>query len=243
MKAEFNEREYETCFLAEFLRKYQKQVVSPPMIPTLLEENRLGYDVELKLKSNKRVKSIFIQFKVPIYSDRWHVFLGRGGHYKFKITRLSRSQQHNLLVNLGRKGESVFYNSTLFHRRSDLVRYFSGDQIIYNSRFFNPIEIGIINDNEQHNVAYDIQGARACFQSEPKEITISSDFQGAIDSSREIDKEYIGRLFLDLMECFKEVNKYGISLPDKIREEKDDLPKIKYVLNKIYNLTWLLIEV
>lgn len=238
----FNEREFELVYTAEFIRAHNDFLAESPICPTLQEESRLGYDVELRLKAGKRIKSFFLQHKVSTYHNRWHPHHRVKPYYKFNIHRLKKSRQHNLLVCLANRGESVFYNAPEFHLRRDLIKNFVGNNIIDCSVLFKPSEMGMIVDDEQHTVSYTIQDYYGFFQSDPVNI-VKHRTKEVLRSLKDISKAYVAKILNDLKECYKEVYGYEYRIPEKLIDvqNKDSLI-LKHILNEVYMLEWFLIE-
>lgn len=242
MKSEFNETTYQTVFICEFYKTFNQVLGRPPIIPSLITEGDSGYDAELRLRSSKGLKSIFLQFKIPAYMEKWDSCIQDHRFYKIKITKLSKSKQHNLLVNLSRRGEAVFYNTPIFHRDLDLVSFSANSQVVSQSRFFNPQEIGYIQDNLQHHIKYDVNGDKAFFQSDPRQVQIQKDFEAILNLTQEIEEDYSLKLLKKLFDIYKEVYGFEFFLPDKLRDFVKDVSEINYILKKYFGLTWFLVD-
>ena len=176
MGSRFNEREYEFCFNAEFVHKNRSALIGTPIIPSQRMENLLGYDVEFRLGSGNFTRSLFLQHKVTTYAANRS---GRNGHiwdcyqgpyYRFPVERLDRTRQHNLLVALAAKGEDVYYCAPVFTGFDKLQEYFVHDQVMDNSRFFYPGDMGVISDFDPHHVTCDTTGIYGFFHSDAKRI-------------------------------------------------------------------------
>lgn len=83
--------------------------------PTLNQEANLGFDVAFN--TNVPTILVFLQYKVSVKLIRknatdWDMF--NNEYYRFKIYPESKSNQHNLLMNLAGLGHSVYYCAPAF---------------------------------------------------------------------------------------------------------------------------------
>ncbi len=175
-RPEFSEREYEFSFNMEFLRTYSSGTVITPVIPSQRREGSLGYDVKFDITRGSFTTSMFFQHKVSSFASRLTGRNGRfygchgGPYYRFPLTKLSRSQQHNLLVSLVDAGHRVFYSAPAFHTSLDLQSGIVRDQILKSSVFVNPKSIGHVADLDTHQITYDPGGKMVYSHSEPREV-------------------------------------------------------------------------
>jgi len=131
MKAGFYEFEFTVAFIHDFLKK-NEALGSQAMVglPTPAEEAQVGYDAKLSTDGYPR----FFQFKRPDYIGAG---LGNQGdrypdqpYYRINITPHESSLQHNLLVNLARRGYEVYYAAPIFHDPQQLDRHRNAEQIM-----------------------------------------------------------------------------------------------------------------
>ena len=134
MKAGFYEFEFTVAFIHDFLKKSEARG-SQAMVgmPTPAEEAQVGYDATLATNGYPR----FFQFKRP---DFIGASLGNQGwrypdqpYYRINITPHEWSHQHNLLVNLARRGYEVYYVAPIFHDPQQLDRHRNAEQIMEQS--------------------------------------------------------------------------------------------------------------
>lgn len=244
----FTEREFEFCFNFEFVRGYPSALIGTPIIPSQRMEGILGYDVEFRLNNGQYSRSLFLQHKVSYYAEHrsgrnvniWNCY--SGPYYRFSIERLDRSRQHNLLFELANKGEDVFYCAPLFTSIDNLQRYFVQSQVIENSRFFNPFEMGKIHDFEQHHVTCDQTGTYGFFHSDHKKLENIVNWENLRKHSKQrpINLEYIDHLENMLIDSIKIVFAVELSVPEQVKKN-GIVPVISYILRKYFNLTWLIL--
>ena len=247
MSAAFNEREFEFCFNAEFVRKNSAALIGTPIIPSQRLENVLGYDVEFRIKNGQFTRSLFLQHKVSYYAQNrsgrnafiWNCYLGP--YFRFPVERLDRTGQHNLLVDLADRGEDVFYCAPAFVGLDNLQNCFVQDNVIDNSRFFDPKDMGKITDFDQHHVSYDPTGTFGFFHSGPKKLekTVSWKTLKQYTKDRNVNMEYAEQLFEVLSASVETVFHAAVTVPDKVKEGGKVLT-VSYVLRRYFNLEWLI---
>lgn len=141
-----------------------------PVFPSLYEEGTSGgYDLKLPLKGFP----IFIQFKLSDFLGRrnakeWDLF--NSNYYRMHLRPLRYSNQHNLLLNWESKGNSVYYTAPIFHRSSELNRFYGTNQVFDNSIFFKPSDIGRLPDEDAHYLVFDNRQYAFLFSKEPSQV-------------------------------------------------------------------------
>ena len=134
MKAGFYEFEFTVAFIHDFLKKSEARGSQAMVgLPPPAEEAQVGYDAKLAINGYPR----FFQFKRPDYIGAG---LGNQGgrypdhpYYRINITPHEWSHQHNLLVNLARRGYDVYYVAPKFHDLQQLDRNRNAEQIMEES--------------------------------------------------------------------------------------------------------------
>ncbi|MGX5725664.1 hypothetical protein ACWKWZ_11500 [Metapseudomonas otitidis] len=155
MKPEMSEFSYGYAFTSELIASLGSQLVAAPEFPSLQQEGKPGggYDVQINSGS-----PLFLQFKLSHYlartNSKEHALMS-GPYYRWHMHALRHSQQHNLLLNLERKGNDVFYVAPAFHLTSELNRYYLSGSIVEESAAFRPSAIGALPDREEHYVVFD----------------------------------------------------------------------------------------
>lgn len=248
MSARFNEREFEFCFNAEFVRKNGAALIGTPIIPSQRIEYVLGYDVEFRLQNSQFTRSLFLQHKVTSYSEHrrgkntfiWNCY--NGPYYRFPVERLDRTRQHNLLVDLATKGEDVFYCAPIFAGLDNLQNFFVHDQVMDNSRYFDPEDMGKVTDFEQHHVSCDPTGTYGFFHSDSKRLRTTLTWQLLTDKAvvRRVDLQYTQTLLNYLTESIKATFEALPSVPDEVKK-KGTVLIISYMLRRYFNVEWLIL--
>jgi hypothetical protein len=141
----------------------------PPVFPSLIDEGSLGYDLELPIAGSP----IFFQFKL---SDHMVRSTAEGAdkvpipHYRMHIRPLKHSQQHDLLLALENRGQTVFYAAPEFHRPDELNEAYAGKEIIQRSAFFSPKAIGSLPDKGEHFICFNANAGHGYLCSEPIKV-------------------------------------------------------------------------
>ena len=123
-------------------------------LPTsLAEEGNLGFDVRLSYPC----LTLFLQFKLSDYLTRrptkyWDYY--NEPYFRFDITPLSISRQHNLLKCLADRGEEVFYVAPLFWRSNEFNRAFIDNQISGRSIWLPVKALPRLTDYDPHHVTF-----------------------------------------------------------------------------------------
>lgn len=100
---------------------------------------------------------LFLQFKASEYMKRRNAgeskFIGLP-YFRFALHRKTQSNQHELLIELEKKGNAVFYVTPKIHEAVNLNGAFFDKQIVVRSLFVSPSEIGELPDNEAHRIVF-----------------------------------------------------------------------------------------
>jgi hypothetical protein len=171
-----------------------------PILPSLIEEGRVGggYDVKLDWSGIP----IFLQFKRSDYLIRKSAKPIRDGatlqtpFYRFPIMPSSKSDQHNLLLQLDVNPNEVFYASPRFHLVSELNEAYASQKIFDRSFFIRPATIGPLTD-EDHHVAYDELQHFVCSEPRAVEAFDGEQIKGALaerlSSSEDVLRNTLGK--------------------------------------------------
>jgi hypothetical protein len=248
----FSEKEYEMGFTFQFVENYRSILDDFPDMPSSRVEGSHPYDAGFRLIESGECHSIFFQFKksnIIRHHARRNVdfsnLLGSPYLY-FKIWPRSVSNQHNLMHDMREKNESIYYAAPLFHERHELFQNFRDRQIIDNSIFVDPLDIGKIQDSESHQIAYNYWSSQGYFASRIKQIPINSfkEIKQTI-SPKKIDTPYLEELSSLLLENLRDegrVNKENLlkkHLPQKV-QKMHLVYQCDYLLKNYYNLKWYL---
>lgn len=177
MKSEFSEFSYGYAIVDELLNWRGIGLRTFPFFPSLREEAKLGYDVRL----DRPGAPIFLQFKLSDGMERntaaeiqKHALPLTLPIYRMHLIRADRSKQHSLLVSLNRRQRYVYYVAPRFHRGNEFGRHYLSHDVVDNSIFISPRDIGKIHDKRNHMVSFGKTGRTAWFQSKPKAIENTS---------------------------------------------------------------------
>jgi hypothetical protein len=100
---------------------------------------------------------LFLQFKASEYMKRRNAgeskLVGLP-YFRFALHRKTQSNQHELLIELEKKGYAVFYATPKIHEAVNLNGAFFERQVVASSLFVNPGEIGELPDNRSHRVVF-----------------------------------------------------------------------------------------
>ncbi|MGH9842936.1 MAG: hypothetical protein ACREEM_29715 [Blastocatellia bacterium] len=105
----------------------------------------------------QRGHPLFLQFKASEYMKRRNAgeskLVGLP-YFRFAIHRKTLSNQHQMLIDLEKKGNLVFYATPKIHEAVNLNSAFFDRQVVALSLFVSPREIGELPDNESHCVVF-----------------------------------------------------------------------------------------
>ncbi len=100
---------------------------------------------------------LFLQFKASEYMKRRNAgeskLVGLP-YFRFALHRRTQSNQHELLIELSKKGAAVYYATPKIHEAVNLNSAFFERQVMALSLFVSPAEIGELPDNETHRVVF-----------------------------------------------------------------------------------------
>jgi hypothetical protein len=161
MKPDFSEFSYGYALTEELANKYRSSLAGAPIFPSLYQEGQMGggYDVQLPIEGFP----IFLQFKLSDKLERKNAKEFKKGllnlpFYRMHIRPKKHSNQHNLLLDLERAGNTVFYIAPQFHLPEELNKHYLNRSIVANSAAFSPSAIGEMLDDDEHYVVFESGG-------------------------------------------------------------------------------------
>lgn len=174
MKLDYSEFSFGYAFTENFLRRHARTLRSAPVFPNLLQEAEVGYDVRIDLPA----APLFFQFKLPELVTRKS---RRGAQAKIKglsipyfvveIMPLSRSHQHDILVDLERRMPgAVFYASPRQTCKACLDFCYIKGCVHRCAAWISPAQIGPLQDNGAHKIIYEPYADYGWFCSEPRKV-------------------------------------------------------------------------
>lgn len=158
MKPDISEFSYGYAVTEELVASHKARIVAAPTFPSLYEEGKTGggYDVKIPIVGTP----VFLQFKLSdclkTANAKEHGTLSLGlPYYRMHLRPLKHSQQHQLLLDLEKSGESVYYIAPEFHTPSELNRHYLASNVVANSAAFAPSAIGVLPDDDEHYVVFE----------------------------------------------------------------------------------------
>jgi len=116
---------------------------------------------------------LFLQFKASEYMKRRNAgeskLVGLP-YFRFALHRKTQSNQHQLLIELEKKGCAVFYATPKIHEAVNLNSAFFDRQVVASSLFVNPGEIGALPDNQSHRVVFSGKSDDVYLCSRPRKL-------------------------------------------------------------------------
>jgi hypothetical protein len=171
MKRKISEFSYGFVLTHELVNTFNYSLTAAPIFPSLVEEGRTGggYDVNVPIRGYP----LFLQFKASEYMKRRNAkeskLVGLP-YFRFALHRKTQSNQHQLLIELEKKDNAVFYASPKMHEAVNLNSAFFDKEVVARSLFVSPAEIGELPDNEVHRVVFSSNSSDAYFCSEPRHL-------------------------------------------------------------------------
>lgn len=170
-----SEFSYGYAFTENLIRSCASSPTKAPKFPSLLEEAKLGFDVNIELPG----AAVFFQFKVGNLLKRstareiaTDAIPGLTvPYFRAAITRRDWSDQHKHLVELERLFPGfVFYAAPLAISESEFHNSYTQCRVHLDSVLISPNDIGFLRDDLQHHVIYKPGLADAWFCSEPRTV-------------------------------------------------------------------------
>jgi len=161
MKPDFSEFSYGYAVTEEFSNWQDLRLQTAPEFPSLLDEGKKGKGYDVALKPNGTGLPLFLQFKCAQYikytwtTQESKLGLFRKPFYRFDLRPTKYSSQHPSLMDLEAQGNEVYYVAPVFHKTPELDHAYSQRQVINQSIFFRPKDIGSLPDNKTHCISFD----------------------------------------------------------------------------------------
>lgn len=255
MKPNISEFSYGYALTEELVKGFGSSITAAPVFPSLYQEGKKGggWDVQLK----KGGIPLFLQFKLSHYLKNANSKERMSGHfaspyYRMHIRPINHSKQHELLLDLERAGNEVYYSAPGFHKPNELNEAYLNGEVKNRSIWVKPTDINDIIDNSEHYIAFQLPKTWY-FCSKPKSIKRNLSFSVfkenivntlyekrnmalTIESLVELAKilETIGRKRLDIhMECMEDFESVvdgeiydKISIHERIIDNEEKVKKI-----------------
>lgn len=173
MKRKISEFSYGFVLTHELVNAYSYLLTAAPVFPSLVQEGRAGggYDVNISAKGYL----LFLQFKASEYMKRRNAkeskLVGLP-YFRFALHRKTQSNQHQLLIELEKKGNAVFYVAPKIHEVENLNGAFFDKEVVARSLFVSPAEIGELPDNDIHRIVFSSESFDAYYCSAPRKLKL-----------------------------------------------------------------------
>ena len=172
MKPNISEFSYGYALTEELVKGIGSKITSAPVFPSLYQEGKKGGGWDLKLE--KGGIPLFIQFKLSHYLKNANAKELKSGHfsspyYRMHIRPINHSKQHELLLELERSGNEVYYSAPAFHEPKELDDAYLKNKVKDRSIWIKPTDISDITDTKEHYVAFQLPNT-CYFCSTPKSI-------------------------------------------------------------------------
>jgi hypothetical protein len=139
MKPEITDIAYSTALTFELVTQYGVMILGAPIFPSLQKE------AVYKTDMNTRGVLLFMQYKLSerivgtasSLKEDWGI-----PYYRFLIHPKYKNKRHELLLNLEKLTNMVYYIAPGFHTRSELYESLMHKTLLTNSTFWSPKAIG-----------------------------------------------------------------------------------------------------
>jgi hypothetical protein len=217
METRLTEFSYGYCITEEFANGMGPGLKAAPYFPSLYIEGKAGGGFDVLIGS-----ALFLQFKLceefttPRALECKKKLLNPP-LYRFYLHRRDHSDQHQLLMELEKAGNQVYYIAPGFADVDSLNRHYVRRQVTSNSAMFSPSDIGPLPDNKLHRIAFRPDDKFGWFLSDPRQIPMQRS-EGVRNRTREQERARNGR----------DVREWAFTL----------VQKIESILGERYGRSW-----
>lgn len=194
MKPNISEFSYGYALTEELAKGFGSSITASPVFPSLYEEGKTGGGWDVKLE--KGGIPLFLQFKLSHYLKNANAKERISGtfsspYYRMHIRPINHSKQHELLLELERSGNEVYYSAPGFHEPKELNDAYLANKVKDKSIWVKPTDIGDIGDTDEHYLVFQLPSPwYFCSKPKPIERNLSfTAFQENIMSSLTQRKE------------------------------------------------------
>lgn len=169
MKRKISEFSYGFVLTHELVHVYDCWQVASTVLRTKPKKGKKQAEVGLALRGHP----LFLQFKLSEFMQRRSAAEAKIAglpYFRFALPRRSQSNQHRLLIELEQRGHTVFYVAPLFHEAASLNSAFFDREIVTQSVFVKPSEIGELPDSRVHRVVYSRNAPDVLFCSKARKL-------------------------------------------------------------------------
>ncbi len=149
-------------------------VKAVPIFPSLIDEGKKGGGFDVAMHTGGELP-LLLQFKVPQVVNRRSALMPSGfprPYYRAHLRCRPNDDgysQHSVLLEHERNGHDVYYATPRFHQLSQLDALFMDGQVVAQSAFFRPGDVGDVSD-EPHHVAYCAETDDGWLRSDPVKL-------------------------------------------------------------------------
>lgn len=175
---------------------------------------------------------LFLQFRASDYMKRRNAgeskLVGLP-YFRFVLYRRTQSNLHQLLTELEKKGNAVFYATPKIHEAVNLNSAFFDRKVVANSLFVSPCEIGELQDNESHRVVFSGRTTEVYLCPEQRRLdgaVHGEDFQQAIiDRTADFEpRELNDEFFYDLASIMVSLISPNRRIFDELTRGRSEMP-------------------
>jgi len=238
LKPLISEFSYGYALTEELVTGRLGQLTAAPVFPSLISEGRAGGGFDVKIPT--RGLPMYLQFKLADYlSNRrareWNEW--QTPYFRVHLHSRGKSDQHKLLIKLERKGNRVFYAAPCFHRLDQLNSAYLSNRVYDSTAFLSPLDIGPLQDDEEHYVAFIENSPSYLFCSkEPRRIKATNGkelfeiLSNSLESNTKVlDADFFGQRLQEIIAILSE-EELVVPKLEEIAEHYDQLEsnRIRY---------------
>lgn len=200
-----------------------------PMFPSLHDEGQAGggYDVALPYIG----APLYLQFKrshymVRRYAENWDLF--NSEYFRMYLMPQRYSQQHELLIHLELSGNDVYYIAPEFYTDEQLAEHYENKAVFEHSTLFVPSDIGHLNDDERHYIAFNDGIIAYVCSDKPRELKKNikgkNYFQETrpqtLEKGKRIDEKFFNQLIDNSIELLEQGTILSYTLADTLKRSR-----------------------
>jgi hypothetical protein len=172
---------------------------------------------------------LFLQFKASEYMKRKNAgeskLVGLP-YFRFPIYRKTQSNQHQLLVELEKRGCLVYYATPKMHEAVNLNGAFFDGRVVAHTLFVSPGDIGDVTDNQNHRVVFSGTTKDVYFCPKPRKLERAIHGEDFADTMPQILDTREPEVLDDY--CFHRLASEMVSLVSPNRRIFDELSRGKF---------------
>jgi hypothetical protein len=184
VKPNISEFTYGYALTDELVHASGGTITGVPVFPSLYSEGQTGGGWDVRI--DRPGVPLFLQFKLSDKMKRGNAReranTGLGlPCYRMHLRPRRFSQQHELLLDLERKGHEVYYSAPAFHEPDELNDAYLNQLVKSRSLWVKPSQIGPLPDNQDHHISFRLGGAWFFYSRDPQRLEGPTDFKSFED--------------------------------------------------------------